>query len=551
MNKKIFQTVFLSIIITMVLVLAVSITVFHATYEERIVRDLDAAASFLRESVEKDGSSLDSLTLPGYRITLISPEGEVLFDSDAKSAEMENHLSRPEVDAAMRHGSGNDKRESSTLMENLYYSALRLNDGRILRLSVPAGTALSFIVSLLLPMVFIIILMIAISIWFSYKAARRITDPINSIDLEHPEDAEGYEELSPLLYRISRQQEQIKMQLDEAERRSREFKVITDNMSEGLAVIDSEMRLLSVNRAAYRLFDSVHVDEGDSVLAISRHEGFSAVISSALKGERAESVIETGTRVLQVIASPVSVEASSGAVIIIIDITEKAERERLRREFTANVSHELRTPLTSISGFAEILNNGGVDESTVKDFGLEIYNEAQHLIALVHDIIRLSRLDEGENGEDAVVVDLSDIAEESMQRLKRRAESRGISLSSDVEKGAYVKGSESLLDEMITNLVDNAIKYTDRGGWAKVSVKNDVNSVVLTVSDNGIGIPEEDKEHVFERFYRVDKSRSRASGGTGLGLSIVRHAAIYHNARIELDSRIGKGTRISVIFPKA
>ena len=551
MNKKIFQTVFLSIIITMVLVLAVSITVFHATYEERIVRDLDAAASFLRESVEKDGSSLDSLTLPGYRITLISPEGEVLFDSDAKSAEMENHLSRPEVDAAMRHGSGNDKRESSTLMENLYYSALRLNDGRILRLSVPAGTALSFIVSLLLPMVFIIILMIAISIWFSYKAARRITDPINSIDLEHPEDAEGYEELSPLLYRISRQQEQIKMQLDEAERRSREFKVITDNMSEGLAVIDSEMRLLSVNRAAYRLFDSVHVDEGDSVLAISRHEGFSAVISSALKGERAESVIETGTRVLQVIASPVSVEASSGAVIIIIDITEKAERERLRREFTANVSHELRTPLTSISGFAEILKNGGVDESTVKDFGLEIYNEAQHLIALVHDIIRLSRLDEGENGEDAVVVDLSDIAEESMQRLKRRAESRGISLSSDVEKGAYVKGSESLLDEMITNLVDNAIKYTDRGGWAKVSVKNDVNSVVLTVSDNGIGIPEEDKEHVFERFYRVDKSRSRASGGTGLGLSIVRHAAIYHNARIELDSRIGKGTRISVIFPKA
>lgn len=551
MNKKIFQTVFLSIIITMVLVLAVSITVFHATYEERIVRDLDAAASFLRESVEKDGSSLDSLTLPGYRITLISSEGEVLFDSDAKSAEMENHLSRPEVDAAMRHGSGNDKRESSTLMENLYYSALRLNDGRILRLSVPAGTALSFIVSLLLPMVFIIILMIAISIWFSYKAARRITDPINSIDLEHPEDAEGYEELSPLLYRISRQQEQIKMQLDEAERRSREFKVITDNMSEGLAVIDSEMRLLSVNRAAYRLFDSVHVDEGDSVLAISRHEGFSAVISSALKGERAESVIETGTRVLQVIASPVSVEASSGAVIIIIDITEKAERERLRREFTANVSHELRTPLTSISGFAEILKNGGIDESTVKDFGLEIYNEAQHLIALVHDIIRLSRLDEGENGEDAVVVDLSDIAEESMQRLKRRAESRGISLSSDVEKGAYVKGSESLLDEMITNLVDNAIKYTDRGGWAKVSVKNDVNSVVLTVSDNGIGIPEEDKEHVFERFYRVDKSRSRASGGTGLGLSIVRHAAIYHNARIELDSRIGKGTRISVIFPKA
>ena len=551
MNKKIFQTVFLSIIITMVLVLAVSITVFHATYEERIVRDLDAAASFLRESVEKDGSSLDSLTLPGYRITLISPEGEVLFDSDAKSAEMENHLSRPEVDAAMRHGSGNDKRESSTLMENLYYSALRLNDGCILRLSVPAGTALSFIVSLLLPMVFIIILMIAISIWFSYKAARRITDPINSIDLEHPEDAEGYEELSPLLYRISRQQEQIKMQLDEAERRSREFKVITDNMSEGLAVIDSEMRLLSVNRAAYRLFDSVHVDEGDSVLAISRHEGFSAVISSALKGERAESVIETGTRVLQVIASPVSVEASSGAVIIIIDITEKAERERLRREFTANVSHELRTPLTSISGFAEILKNGGIDESTVKDFGLEIYNEAQHLIALVHDIIRLSRLDEGENGEDAVVVDLSDIAEESMQRLKRRAESRGISLSSDVEKGAYVKGSESLLDEMITNLVDNAIKYTDRGGWAKVSVKNDVNSVVLTVSDNGIGIPEEDKEHVFERFYRVDKSRSRASGGTGLGLSIVRHAAIYHNARIELDSRIGKGTRISVIFPKA
>lgn len=551
MNKKIFQAVFLSIIITMVLVLAVSIAVFYATYDERISRDLDSELSFLGEAVAVSPDDLGSFVIPGHRVTLISSDGAVLFDSDAEADEMENHLQRPEVQEAISYGHGSDRRRSSTLFENLYYSAQRLDDGNILRLAVPAGTVFSFVMSILLPMAFILIVLISFFAWFSYKAARKITDPINAIDLENPEEADGYEELSPLLYRIARQQNTIKEQLAQAERRSREFKVITDNMSEGLAVIDSEMRILSVNKAAYRLFDAEHVKEGDSVLAISRQEEFSDLVAAALKGERAESVIETGTRTLQVIASPViSVDSNSGAVIIIIDITEKAEREKLRREFSANVSHELRTPLTSISGFAEILKNGGLDENTVKDFGLEIYNEAQHLIALVHDIIRLSRLDEGENGEDAEDVDLSIIAEEAASRLRRRAESRGISLSFEAERNAIVRGSESLLDEMVTNLADNAIKYTDRGGWAKVTVKKTEDSVVLEVSDNGIGIPEEDKDRVFERFYRVDKSRSRSSGGTGLGLSIVRHAASYHHAEIHLESKAGKGTVITVRFPK-
>ena len=550
MNKKIFKAVFLSILLTLVLVLGVSISVFYTTYENRIESDLSAELRFLVAIADNEEADISSLSIPGHRVTLISADGTVLYESDAEAEEMENHLERPEVQGALIYGFGADTRKSHTLLENLHYAAVRLDDGRILRLAVPADTLLSFIAEMLLPMAAILLILLVFFAWFSMKAAKRITDPINSIDLEHPENSEEYEELSPLLYRIAKQQATIKDQIESAERRSHEFSIITDNMSEGLAVIDKEMRLLSVNRAAFRLFDAEEVHPGDSILSINRSDSFSSIVSEALSGKRAETIIDNKTRTLQVIGSPVFEDADvSGAVIIIMDITEKSERERLRREFTANVSHELKTPLTSISGFAELLKNGGIPEENVKDFGKEIYEESQRLIALVHDIIRLSKLDEGDGEETMARISVSEIASDAVSRLRKRAESFGVQLELKAEDPGFINGSELLLDEMITNLADNAIKYNTKGGRATVSVTRSDTEVILTVKDTGIGIPDEDKDRVFERFYRVDKSRSRASGGTGLGLSIVRHGALMLHGSISLKSRIGEGTEITIRFP--
>ncbi len=551
MNKRIFQTVFLSIILTLVLVLAVSVPVFYTAYESRIDEDLIAELRFLSASDDEVLESLGS-AVPGRRITLISPEGKVLYESERDADGMENHFSRPEVQEALLYGIGEDTRESNTLLEDLHYAAYRRQDGSVLRLAVPADTLFSFFMEMLLPLSAIILLLLLFFAWYSMKAARRITDPINSIDLEHPEALDGYEELSPLLYRISKQQSMIREQIESAERRSHEFSIITDNMSEGLAVIDKEMRLLSVNRAAFMLFDAEEVSAGDSVLAINRSDPFSRAVSEALSGRRAEEIIDNKTRTLQVIASPVFEYSDvTGAVVIIMDITEKSERERLRREFTANVSHELKTPLTSISGFAELLKNGSIPDETVKDFGREIYSESQRLIALVHDIIRLSRLDEGEDSESIERISISEIAEEAVDRLRKRADTFGVRLSVDAEDPGYIMGSDLLVDEMITNLADNAIKYNRRGGEAVITVSKNGDSVLLSVRDTGIGIPDQDKDRVFERFYRVDKSRSRASGGTGLGLSIVRHAAMFHHAAITLKSKLGEGTEITIAFPSA
>ena len=552
MNKKIFQTVFLSIILTLVLVLSAAIMVFHTEYEDRIEDDLYAEIRLLSAVADSGIENIGEGLVPGHRITLISPDGEVLYESAADAEEMENHLERPEVQEALQYGYGEDTRESDTLLRNYHYAATVLADRTVLRIAVPADTLFSFILDMLFPMALILLVLLLFSAWYSFKAARRITDPINSIDLEHPEESEDYEELSPLLYRIAKQQATIRSQVESAERTRKEFGVITGNMSEGLAVIDSDARILSINRSFYELFDAGKAKEGDSILSVDRSEPFSCVIFSALEGKRSETVISRPGRTLQVISSPVTgdVADTRGAVVIVIDITEKAERESLRREFTANVSHELRTPLTSISGFAELLMNGSVPENDVKSFAKDIYDEVQRLIALVHDIIRLSKLDEGGESEEKESVDLSQIAEDVVSRLGNKAQNASVSLSLMNDGDASMRGSRSLLEEMVYNLVDNAIKYNRENGSVSVIVKGKGDEVNLIVSDTGIGIPDEDKDRVFERFYRVDKSRSRNSGGTGLGLSIVRHAALYHNGTISLKSKVGEGTTISVSFPR-
>ncbi len=549
MNRKIFHALFLAVLITIVLSAAVSIFIFYFSYSDRVMEDLDAELKYLSRAYSEDIGALGTY-VPGRRVTLVSPEGNVLFDSEADPGAMENHLGRIEIDEAIAFGSGHDIRRSETLTRSYYYAAERAYDGNVIRIAVLGDTVFSFVIGIIFPLCLILIILLIFSAWISMKIARRITDPINSIDLSHPEDTEGYEELSPLLVRIAKQQALIKSQIEDAERRSKEFGVITDNMSEGLAVIDDEGRILSINRAAWELFDAAEAKKGDSILAIDRSEQFSGIIDDALKGERGEVVIERPSKTLQIIASPVSERrAGAGAVIIIMDITEKAGRDRLRREFTANVSHELRTPLQSISGYAELLKSGSVQPDKVPEFAGEIFNESQRLIALVHDIIRLSKLDENDSDECAEDVDLAECADEVVQRLSKKAAANEVSLSVIKDDECIVHGSPSLIDEMVFNLLENSIKYNRKGGKAVIRIFREDGCPAFSVSDTGIGIPDEDKDRVFERFYRVDKSRSRYSGGTGLGLSIVRHAALFHHASISLRSKLGEGTEITVRFP--
>ena len=552
MNKKIFHALFLTALVTMVAAAAISATVFYFSYSERVMDDLAAELSYLKIAYDDDPESIAHATMSfGRRLTVISSDGSVAYDSVASEDAMENHLDRPEVKEAITAGFGTDRRESGTLLTAYYYAAERMADGTILRLSVSGDNIFSFVMGMMLPMALLLLVLLVILSLIAARIAKGITEPINSIDLSNPEAENSYEELSPLLFRIAKQQALIKQQVEAAERKSHEFAIIIDNMSEGLAVIDTNARILSVNRAAWMLFDAAEVKIGDSILAINREEIFSSIVDDALSGKRSEAIEETRTRVLQLIASPVFEDDKvSGAVVIMIDITEKSEREKLRREFTANVSHELKTPLQSISGYAELLKNGGLSPETAADFGNEIYSESQRLIALVHDIIRLSKLDENDAEEINESVSLADIAEDVADRLAKKAKAMNVKIQVIRDDDGVINGAEALLDEMIFNLLDNAVIYNRKGGTAIVRIFRDGNDTVLSVKDTGIGIPDSDQDRVFERFYRVDKSRSKATGGTGLGLSIVRHAALYHHATISLDSKLGIGTEITIRFPE-
>lgn len=550
MNKKIFQVVFSSIVVTAILTIAIAITICYGTYRSRVSDDLAAELRFLSVVATDNPAELADATVKDRRITLVDSDGTVLFDSDAEAAMMENHLQREEIQEALRYGSGEAERESTTVLSRMMYAALKLDDGRILRIAAPRETIGSFIVDMLTPISFLLLLLLVSGALISVRCAKTIIKPINEIDLEHPEATECYEELSPLLGRIARQQGIIRRQIDDAKQKNREFTIITGNMAEGLVIIDKDARILSVNNAALDLFGAEDCPPGKSVFRISRIEKFSESVFAALAGNRNEIVMESSGRTLQVISSPVhSQDETIGAAIIVIDITEKSERDRLRREFTANVSHELKTPLTSISGFAELLRTGSVPPDGVKEFASDIYRETQRLISLIEDIIKLSRLDEGAVDANGEKVDLRSIASEVMELLEKKAKSQGIGMYLKGDAGICIEGSESLVYEIFYNLAENSIKYNKPDGTVTLEVgRNDDGRSFLRVSDTGIGIPEEDKGRVFERFYRVDKSRSRASGGTGLGLSIVRHAAMVLHADIDLESNLGEGTSVTVTF---
>lgn len=550
MTNKIFRLTFATSVLVIISCLTLIWGVLWGFFESRIEAELGSEANYIAYALQdgdtkffdnfSDGNKSDK------RITLIDKDGRVIADTDADAGSMNNHSDRAEFKSAQQDGSGISVRYSDTLTEKTVYYAKKLTDGRVLRVSTTQYTALSVLFGLIQPFLVIMIIAFVLSFFLSSRIAKSIIKPINEIDPDKPEMCDTYDELSPFLHKIINQRQTINEQLDRAKQMQDEFKLITENMNEGFLVIDKNGNLLSGNTAAMKLLDAQKTD--GNVLAINRTSSFRNTVQTTLNGKRAENTMNHDGRTYNLIANPViEKEKVIGAVIVIIDITESAKRESIRREFTANVSHELKTPLTSISGFAELMKNGGVPEETVVDFSNSIYTEAQRLISLVTDIIKISELDERNEHFVAEKVELYELSKEIIQSLKMNAEKKNISLNL-IGETAQITGVKQILYEMIYNLCDNAIKYNKENGVVDVIINTADDKIKLSVRDTGIGIPQSQQDRVFERFYRVDKSRSKAEGGTGLGLSIVKHGAIYHNADISLESALGKGTAITLTF---
>ena len=486
------------------------------------------------------------------RITLIDSGGQVLYDSVADQSSMENHMEREEVKEALTEGIGKASRTSYTLAEDTRYYAKKTADGNIVRISTSHYSQLGLLLDTFGMIIITVAVLIMLSVFISYRVARAIIKPINDIDLDNPDINENYEELGPLLHRIHQQNNRIKRQMEKLRKSREEFNIITKNMSEGLIIIDKDTEILTYNRSATEMLgggDGRQIE--GSVLKLNRSEPFRKAVSEALEGNNSQVYLTEGEATYEIISNPVREEEEvTGAILIVMDVTEREKGEKLRREFTSNVSHELKTPLTSIYGVSDMLASGMVKAEDVAGFAGTIKEESARLISLIDDIIKLSRLDESTVPQETEIIDVFGSARDVVSRLSGKASENDIELSFSGEP-SEIKGVQHILDEIVYNICENAIKYNRPGGFVKVSVRNEGSESLITVADNGIGIPKADRERVFERFYRVDKSHSKQIGGTGLGLSIVKHGVIYLGGKINLESEEGVGTVITVGFPRA
>ena len=551
MTKKIFQSIFLvagAVLLASLLIIMGFLYSYFGGVEENQLRDELSLAS---AAVESSGTDyLSQLTAERYRLTWIAADGSVLYDTRTDAESLENHASRAEVSQALSTGTGESTRYSSTLMEKTMYYAQRLTDGTVLRISISRATVGMIAVGMLQPLLLVLIVALILSGMLAKRLSRRIVDPLNSLDLEHPLDNDAYEELSPLLKRIHRQHVEIQMQLRELREKTDEFTQITGSMREGLVLLDEHGSILSINAAAQALFGADAQCVGRDFLTIERSHEISAAIQAAAADGHSEVRAERAGRVYQFDISRITSDGKFlGTVILAFDITEQEFAERNRREFTANVSHELKTPLQGIIGSAELIENGMVRPDDLPRFVGHIHAEAARLVTLIDDIIRLSQLDEGD-AMPTEPVDLLAVSQEAAENLHDAAAARNVTVSVTGQP-AVLPGVRRLIYEIVYNLCDNAIKYNRDGGRVDITVAHDADGSSVTVADTGIGIAPEHQARVFERFYRVDKSHSKASGGTGLGLSIVKHAMQLHHGSIELESTPGTGTTIRAIFPKA
>ena len=550
MTSKIFRNSMAVGISVFLLSVALFMGVLYQYFGDQLTKELTNESLLVVRGVESMGMDYLDGIQSSSRITWVDQDGTVLYDNVADVSIMENHADREEIQAAMRGTQGTAVRNSSTLSQKTFYVARRLSDGSVIRLASAQHTVVVLLVSMLQPLLVILVVSLILAAALASQLSKRIIQPILNLNLEHPEECDTYDELSPLLTRIRRQNETIRRQMDQLRQRQQEFAALTENMSEGFVLLDRKGHILSYNSGALRLLGAITPAEEANVLTLDRSDVFCQAVEQVLKGVRNQGRLDRCGRCVQLLADPVFRDKQvDGAVLVLVDVTEREQGERMRREFTANVSHELKTPLTAISGMAEIIQNGMVKPQDVAGFAGDIYKESQRLIALVEDIIHLSRLDEEDTTLQREDVELLELANQVVKRLEPLAKQAEVTMA--VAGAPFtVHGVRAVLDEMVYNLCENAIKYNHAGGSVTLSVSPVEQGGQVVVSDTGIGIPAEDQERVFERFYRVDKSHSKEIGGTGLGLSIVKHGAALHDARVELESTLGQGTSVRLTFQK-
>lgn len=551
MTKKIFKSIMFVCALVLAVGLAAVMGILYRNFDGQMRKELSKEAAYLEYGVEQQGLDyLKNIKDKSARITYIDQDGTVLFDNEADVSEMKNHSDRTEFQKAEKYGAGESSRYSDTLSEKTIYYALRLKDGTVLRVSGTQDSVLALVENLIFPLCGLLCLMLILSGIMASAISKRIVKPINELDLESPEENQIYEELSPLLSKIHRQNREIQNQLELAKQQQEEFALITENMQEGLIVIDKYTMILSANSSAWNLFHMDRVCQGESVYCLDREEEFRHAIEQVLSGEHTELVLKLNGSDIQLIANPVIRDKKTeGAVVLLVNVTEKLERESLRREFSANVSHELKTPLTSISGFAEIMQGGLVKNEDIPKFAGRIYKESQRLLQLVEDVIQISQLDEEKTSYVWEPVDVYQVCKNAFESLKEKAKMLNVHLYICGER-MKMEAVRTLLEEAVYNICDNAIKYNRNDGSVSVFLVQTAQEIQIVVKDTGVGIPKEDQDRVFERFYRVDKSHSKEIGGTGLGLSIVKHAVGALKGSVILRSEEGNGTEICMKFPK-
>lgn len=589
MIKRIFKNTFWVSMVTLLISYVIIVGILYDYFDNQIKTELKSEAEYIACGIDAVGEeyltnfnqnvfinqNVDTSEAHKNRITWVDKDGNVLFDSDVEEKKMENHKDRDEIQDAIKEGEGYAVRYSNTLDEQTVYYAVELRDGSVLRVSSAYNTVFSIVIAMLQPTAFLVFLIIILSYFMSKSVAKNIVAPINDMDLLYGEMDEEYEELVPLLKRIRKQNILIDQQMDDLRSQQAKFQALTEHMREGFLVLDRNEKILSYNMAAVELLEaSKEIDyTGQNIVSFDRNRNVREAVQEALKGVRSQRDLELGDRIYRILANPIIIEdvvkdetaarqapkdvsvpeeQVDGVIIIVLDETEKEKREQLRREFTSNVSHELKTPLTSISGVAEIIMNGIVKPEDIPEFAKNIYEEAGRLIDLVNDIIFLSKLDEETVAYETEEIHLRELAKQVKERLKIPCKNKEVAIHI-VGEDVVMEGIPSMMEEVLYNLCDNGIKYNKQGGKVAVTLhsvmEDGISKAVITVEDTGIGIPSEEQERIFERFYRVDKSHSKAIGGTGLGLSIVKHVVLLHHGNIGIKSETGNGTTITLVLP--
>ena len=549
MTKKIFKNIFLACFSMLVVTIVIIFGVMYNYHGKQIMNELHSEINIISVGVEYGGTKyLDTLSKSEKaRITWVNKDGSIKYDSNVSKSKMENHLNRKEIKDAMKNGTGEDVRMSDTLSERTMYCAKLLSDGSVIRISTNQYTVWILLLNMWQPLAIVVIIALVLSYIIAYLSSKKIVMPINDLDLENVEAVTTYEEIEPLVHKISHQNRVIRDQIKELKRTQAEFNVITGNMKEGLLVLDLQGKILSYNKSVKKLLSISSLDD-EYLEDLSIDDEFKTNINNAIHGTHMSDTFEYGDRYLSLYCNPVEVDGKiKGAVAVILDVTEKHQRELLRREFSANVSHELKTPLTAILASAEIIGMDSTPKETVTHFAHNITKEANRLITLVNDIIKLSKLDDKSYEPEDKEVDIYEIAKNVEDTLSPIADNCSVQLTLYGEK-TIVHGVPTLLSEIVYNLVDNAIKYNKPNGSVTITVAPVNGKATLIVEDTGIGISKEDQSRIFERFYRVDKSHSKEVGGTGLGLSIVKHGVEHHNGKMKVESELGKGTKITIKF---